>query len=84
MLSYQIASAVSAGTLRLILRAFEPEPLPVHLVYASQSLAPLKLRAFLDFAAPPAKGLPGGHRPLGQGAGPGQPTATNRFLARDF
>ncbi len=52
VLSYQVASAVSAGTLRLILRAFEPEPLPVHLVYASQSLAPLKLRAFLDFAAP--------------------------------
>jgi DNA-binding transcriptional LysR family regulator len=52
LLSYQVASAVNAGALRLILRPFEPEPLPVHLVYGSQSLLPLKLRAFLDFAAP--------------------------------
>jgi DNA-binding transcriptional LysR family regulator len=52
VLSYQVASAVTAGTLRLILRSFEPEPLPVHLVYGGQSLLPLKLRAFLDFVAP--------------------------------
>jgi len=52
VLSYQVASAVTAGVLRLILRSFEPEPLPVHLVYGGQSLLPLKLRAFLDFAAP--------------------------------
>jgi DNA-binding transcriptional LysR family regulator len=52
VLSYQVASAVTAGALRLILRPCEPEPLPVHLVYGSQSLLPLKLRAFLDFAAP--------------------------------
>jgi DNA-binding transcriptional LysR family regulator len=51
VLSYQVASAVTAGTLRLILRSFEPEPLSVHLVYGGQSLLPLKLRAFLDFAA---------------------------------
>jgi len=52
VLSYQVASAVSAGALRLILRPYEPEPLPVHLIYAGQSLLPLKLRAFLDFASP--------------------------------
>jgi DNA-binding transcriptional LysR family regulator len=52
VLSYQVASAVTAGALRLILRSFAPEPLPVHLVYGGQSLLPLKLRAFLDFAAP--------------------------------
>jgi DNA-binding transcriptional LysR family regulator len=52
VLSYQGASAVTAGALRLILRSFEPEPLPVHLVYGGQSLLPLKLRAFLNFAAP--------------------------------
>jgi DNA-binding transcriptional LysR family regulator len=52
VLSYQVASAVAAGALRLILRPFEPQPLPVHLVYGGQSLLPLKLRAFLDFAAP--------------------------------
>jgi DNA-binding transcriptional LysR family regulator len=52
VLSYQVDAPVVAGALRLILCPFEPEPLPVHLVYSSQSLLPLKLRAFLDFAAP--------------------------------
>ncbi len=55
VLSYQARAAVAAGTLRLILRPFEPEPLPVHLVYSGASLVPLKLRAFLDFAAPRLK-----------------------------
>jgi len=55
VLSYQVREAVAAGALRLILRPFEPEPLPVHLVYAAQSQLPLKLRAFLDFAAPRLK-----------------------------
>jgi DNA-binding transcriptional LysR family regulator len=49
------STAVAAGALGLILRPFEPEPLPVHLVYPGQSLLPLKLRAFLDFAAPRLK-----------------------------
>ena len=60
VLSYQVADAVAAGTLLLLLQDFEPEPLPVHLVYPAQPLLPLKLRAFLDFAAPPLKeSLPG-------------------------
>jgi DNA-binding transcriptional LysR family regulator len=55
VISYQIRTAVAEGALRIILRSFEPEPLPVHLVYAGQSMLPLKLRAFLDFAAPRLK-----------------------------
>ena len=55
VLSYQVTAAVAAGTLRLILRPFEPEPMPAHLVYAGHSLLPLKLRAFLDFAGPRLK-----------------------------
>jgi DNA-binding transcriptional LysR family regulator len=55
VLSYQVREAVASGALRLILRAQEPEPLPVHAVYSAQSLLPLKLRAFLDFAAPRLK-----------------------------
>jgi DNA-binding transcriptional LysR family regulator len=55
VLSYQIREPVADGRLRVILGAFEPEPLPVHLVYAGQSLQPLKLRAFLDFASPRLK-----------------------------
>jgi DNA-binding transcriptional LysR family regulator len=55
VLSYQVADAVAEGRLELVLQGFEPEPLPVHLLYAGQSLLPLKLRAFLDFAAPRLK-----------------------------
>lgn len=52
LLEHDVAQAVSDGQLRIILRAFETEPVPVHLVYVSRSLMPLKLRRFLDFAAP--------------------------------
>jgi DNA-binding transcriptional LysR family regulator len=55
VLSYQVADAVAAGALQRVLRPFEPAPLPVHLVYPAQSLLPLKLRAFLDFATPRLK-----------------------------
>jgi DNA-binding transcriptional LysR family regulator len=55
VLSYQVASALRAGTLALVLRKFEPMPWPVSLVYPGQGLLPLKLRAFLDFAAPRLK-----------------------------
>jgi DNA-binding transcriptional LysR family regulator len=55
VLSYQVRDAVAAGALRLILRPFEPAPLPVHLVHAAPSQLALKLRAFLDFAAPRLK-----------------------------
>jgi DNA-binding transcriptional LysR family regulator len=55
VLSYQIANAVQAGLLVVVLEKFEPAPLPVNLVYAGQRLLPLKLRAFLDFAAPRLK-----------------------------
>ena len=57
VLSYQVADALAAGELRLLLESFEPEPLPVHLVYPAQSLLPLKLRAFLDFSGPRLKAL---------------------------
>jgi DNA-binding transcriptional LysR family regulator len=54
-LSYQVASAIEAGKLAVILREFEPPPWPVSLVHAGLRLLPLKLRAFLDFAAPRLK-----------------------------
>jgi DNA-binding transcriptional LysR family regulator len=55
VLSYQVADALRAGTLAFALRNFEPAPWPVNLVHAGQGLLPLKLRAFLDFAAPRLK-----------------------------
>ncbi|TPJ78347.1 LysR family transcriptional regulator [Mesorhizobium sp. B2-6-2] len=55
VLSYQADAAVRAGALRLVLQAFEPPPWPVSLVHAGQGRLPVKLRAFLDFAAPRLK-----------------------------
>ena len=52
VLSYQIEKAVQPGMLVSALRKYEPAPVPVSLVYTGQRLLPLKLRAFLDFAAP--------------------------------
>lgn len=50
--SYQAADAVSAGSLVPVLRVFESAPTPVSLVHPSNRRVPLKLRAFLDYAAP--------------------------------
>jgi DNA-binding transcriptional LysR family regulator len=55
VLSYQAAAAVQSGTLSLVLRKFEPAPIPVSLVHTRQALLPAKLRAFLDFATPRLK-----------------------------
>jgi DNA-binding transcriptional LysR family regulator len=52
VLSYQVESAVRAALLNLVLQSFEPTPSPVSFLYLGQGRVPLKLRAFLDFAAP--------------------------------
>lgn len=52
VLSYQVESALRAGTLSLVLRDFEPAAMPVNFLYLGQGRMPLKLRALLDFAAP--------------------------------
>lgn len=51
-LSYLIDDLVISGALVRLLEAYEPPPMPVSLIYPSQGQAPLKLRAFLDFAVP--------------------------------
>jgi len=52
VLSDQAAAARAAKKIEFVLEAFEPPAMPVHLVHAGGRLLPLKLRAFLDFAAP--------------------------------
>jgi DNA-binding transcriptional LysR family regulator len=52
LLHYQIADAAERAELQIILEEFEPAPAPVHLVHASRGQMPLKMRRFLDFAAP--------------------------------
>jgi len=52
VLSYQADAALRDKRLRLLLRAFEPAPVPVHLVWDGQQRVTSRLRTFLDFAAP--------------------------------
>lgn len=52
VLSYQVTEAVRAGELVPVLSRFEPEPLPVHLVFTVGSTSSAKVRAFVDFAVP--------------------------------
>lgn len=50
LLSYQVADLLDAGRLQVVLEAFEPPPLPVHLVHREGRHASRKARAFLDLA----------------------------------
>jgi DNA-binding transcriptional LysR family regulator len=54
-LSYHLASSIEAGTLTTVLDEYRPAPLPISFVYAAGRFLPIKLRAFLDFAAPRLK-----------------------------
>jgi DNA-binding transcriptional LysR family regulator len=49
-LSYQVAPDLESGSLRRVLAAYEPAPLPVHLVLPSARHMPPRLRSFVDFA----------------------------------
>jgi len=49
-LSYQAAPDLEAGSLQLLLREYEPAPMPVHLVFPSARHMAPRLRAFVDFA----------------------------------
>ena len=57
VMSYKMDAAKRAGTLELVLEAFEPEPLPIHIVYSPRKPVPLKLRVFLDWVTPRLKAL---------------------------
>jgi DNA-binding transcriptional LysR family regulator len=50
--SYQMVDLPKARDLAKLLEAYEPPPVPVHLIYPGQRHVPLKLRAFLDFSIP--------------------------------
>jgi DNA-binding transcriptional LysR family regulator len=55
VMSYKMDTVRRAGALAVVLDAFEPEPLPAHIVYAERKPVPLKLRAFLNWMTPRLK-----------------------------
>ena len=57
-LTYQVADELADGRLVRLLQAYEPPPIPVHLVTPSARLTPPRVRAFLDLAAAELSVLP--------------------------
>lgn len=70
LLYYQVVEAAMTGTLAILLEPFEPDPAPVHLLHAAHGQMPLKMRRFLDFAAPSLRHALGriGDRPQNLGS----------------
>ncbi|HZP10059.1 LysR family transcriptional regulator [Methyloceanibacter sp.] len=52
VLSYQAEQNLAEGSLRRILGAFEPEPIPVNLIHREDRLPQAKVESFIAFAAP--------------------------------
>jgi DNA-binding transcriptional LysR family regulator len=52
LLEYHVAEAVRSGKLSIVLREFEVETIPIHLLHVSRGQMPVKLRRFIDFAVP--------------------------------
>ena len=51
ILSYQVASQLTDGTLKILLPEFEPSPWPVHIVHREGHHAAARTRAFIDLLA---------------------------------
>ena len=49
---YQVADAVASGGLRMVLEAYEPARLPIHVLHTSRDHVPVKARRFLEFVTP--------------------------------
>lgn len=48
---YHLRPLIAAGRMQEVLPAFRPRGVPVHIVHGADELVPLKVRAFIDFAA---------------------------------
>ncbi len=51
LLSYQVSPQVNDGSLQIILEAFEPEPIPIHILHREGRLASARVRSFIDYIA---------------------------------
>jgi DNA-binding transcriptional LysR family regulator len=55
VMSYKMDAAKRAGKLAIVLEEFEPEPLPVHIIFTPRKPMPMKMRAFLNWMTPRLK-----------------------------
>ena len=49
--SFALAREIQNGDVKVLLKRFEPRPLPMHAVYPSRRFVPLKVRAMIDYLA---------------------------------
>jgi len=56
-ISYQVADAVRAGELRVMLADYEPPARPIHLVYPQSRLLPARTRALLEWLKVELRGM---------------------------
>jgi DNA-binding transcriptional LysR family regulator len=49
VMSYQVAAHLAAGRLKRVLAAYEPLPVPIHVMHLEVRQAPAKVRSFVDF-----------------------------------
>jgi DNA-binding transcriptional LysR family regulator len=55
VMSYKMDAAKAAGKLDIVLEEFEPQPIPVHIIFTPRKPVPIKLRAFLNWMTPRLK-----------------------------
>jgi DNA-binding transcriptional LysR family regulator len=55
VMSYKMDAAKAAGKLAIVLEEFEPQPIPVHIIFTPRKPVPIKLRAFLNWMTPRLK-----------------------------
>uniref|UniRef100_Q07JZ5 Transcriptional regulator, LysR family n=1 Tax=Rhodopseudomonas palustris (strain BisA53) TaxID=316055 RepID=Q07JZ5_RHOP5 len=55
VLAYQAADALAAGRLKVVLKKFEPPPLPINVVYPTSRLLSAKVRSFVDLVVEQAE-----------------------------
>jgi DNA-binding transcriptional LysR family regulator len=57
-LAYQVKDLIAAGKLNRLLTAYEPAPLPIHLVYPHSRLLSANVRVFIDAATSALRNVP--------------------------
>jgi DNA-binding transcriptional LysR family regulator len=57
VLSYQVEAELRSGALKRVLANHEPQPLPIHVLHASGTRVPARVRAFVDLAVEHFKAL---------------------------
>lgn len=51
LISYQVAPQIEDGSLKIVLKKYEPEPMPINIVYREGRHSSAKIRSFIDLVS---------------------------------